>query len=187
MNLQEIGFTQEELQERVIDRICDRLMLAEYQDEDGEPFIRSSTFQDKLNTKIRERIDASIAALAERHVLPNATEYIEKLTLQQTNKWGEKTGQPVTFIEYLTQRGEAYLTEEVSFEGKAKGQDSYNWRGAQTRLTYLVNNHIQYSIETAMKEAAKSAYGALGSALAETAKIQLRKIAENLKVGVINS
>ena len=186
MNLEELGLTKEEAQERVINHICDRLLLVVGFDDEGEEygFNRPSTLAQKLDAKIKQRIDEGVAALAEKHILPNAVAYLEKLTLQSTNKWGEVKGQKLTFIEYLTERAEAYLTEVVSFQGKTKEEDGYNFKGAQTRLTYIVNQHLQYSIETAMKKAVVEANKGLGDALAETAKIQLESIAKKLKVNV---
>ena len=61
MQLEELGFTQEELQQKVIETICDRLLNTTTADEDGEPFIRPSTLQTKLDAVIKERIDVAVA------------------------------------------------------------------------------------------------------------------------------
>jgi hypothetical protein len=137
-----------------------------------------------LEAKVLERVHQAIDDIAAKNVLPNVASYVENLTLQETNKWGEKTGSPLTFVEYLVQRAEHYITEKVDFQGRAKGQDSYSWNGTQTRITYLVHEHLQYSIDTAMKDALKAANGNIVKGLEETVKLKLREIANGMNVKV---
>lgn len=187
IDLQTLGFSQEELQERVVERICDQLLTSmDYNPDSDEEQPVASRFQNAVKDLIKKRIDTTIAALAERYVLPNVAQYIEDLTIQQTNEWGEKRGAPVTFIEYLVQRAQAYMREEVNHDGKAKGEsDSYGWSGSkQTRITYLIHKHLQYSIETAMKDALQVATGEVARGIHETARHKLNEIAASLKVSV---
>lgn len=186
MDLQELGFTKEELQERVIDKIVQRVMNStEYNYDSDSEYLGDSQFARDLQKRVKEQIDASINDLAAKHVLPNVAKYIEELTLQTTNQWGERVGTPVTFIEYLTQRAEAYMTEKVSFDGKAKTEaNGYSWNGTQTRITYLVHQHLHYSIETAMKQALQIANSAIASGIQETVKQKLGEISSSLKVSV---
>ena len=184
LNLKAIGITEEELQQRVIDQLCRQIMQSSGLDADGDDYFDESPFARKIAKAVEKQVSDTVAAVAEKHVLPNVAAYVENLSLQETNKWGEKTGKSLTFTEYLIERAEKYLTEQVSFEGKAQGEDSYNWRGAQTRIAYLVNKHLQYSIETAMKEAVKNANAVIVKGLEETVKIKLQEVANALKVGV---
>lgn len=180
-----LGFTQEELQQRVVDQICDTLLRQPHEDEDGRSFYGESAFKRDLDKAIKARIDQTINALAEKYVLPNVSKYIEEMTLQQTNSWGEKVGQTVTFIEYLTQRAQAYMQEQVNYEGKTKEDaGSYGWQGKQTRITYLIHQHLHYSIDTAMKDALKVATGEIAKGIHETARLKLNEIAADLKVSV---
>jgi hypothetical protein len=178
LDLEALGFTQDELRERVIDRLCDRLM------ETGD--FEDSEFAGKLNRTIQKRIDHAINKLAEKHVLPNVTEYIEKLTLQATNRWGESHGAPVSFIEYLVQRADAYLREEVDYEGFAKDEkrDAYNWRKAQTRVMHLVHQHLHYSVSNAMQTALQAANSSIVGGIHEAVKLKLEAFAASLKVAV---
>lgn len=185
INLEMLGFTKEELQQRVIDQIVEQMMHESDADEDGQTFLRRTEFRNTLDKQIKAHIDATVARLAETHVLPNVSQYIENMCLVETNAWGEKVKEPVTFIEYLVKRAESYLTEKVSFEGKAKSEaNGYSWTGTQTRVTYLVNQHLHHSIETAMKDAVKQANAVLVTGLQETAKIKLAEIAQKLTVTV---
>lgn len=181
-----LGFTQEELQKRVVDQICDTLLRQPHEDDDGRSFYGESAFKRELDKAIKARIDQTINALAEKYVLPNVSQYIEELTLQQTNSWGEKVGKPVTFIEYLTKCAQAYMQEEVNSSGKSKAEsDSYSWSGTkQTRIAHLIHQHLHYSIDTAMKDALMVATGEIAKGIHETARLKLNEIAAALKVSV---
>jgi len=181
--LEMLGISKEEMESRIIDRAAQCLLSSTTQDEDGDEYVTSSAFKRTLEKLIIDRIDSSISSLAEKHVLPNVSEYIENLTLTETNKWGEAKGTPLTFIEYLVQRAENYMTEKVSYDGKAKNEaGGFSWSGTQTRITYLVNSHLHYSIDTAMKQALSVATSQISTGIQETCKVKLGEIAASLKV-----
>lgn len=185
IDLQALGFTQEELQERVVERICEQLLTSiDYDPDSSDEYPVASRFQQAVEDMVKKRVDETINAIAERYLLPNVGKYIEDLTLQQTNQWGEKKGEPVTFIEYLVQRGKAYMQEEVDSNGKSKAESS-SWYGSkQTRITYLIHHHLHYSIETAMKNALNVATGEIAKGIHETARHKLNEIAAAMKVSV---
>ena len=187
IDIASLGFTKEELQERVIERICEQLLTGmEYDPDSGDEFQVASTFRRAIDARVKEQINATINAIAEREVLPNVASYIENLTLQETNTWGEKKGEPVTFTQYLVGRAQSYMQEEVSRDGKSKAEsDSYSWSGTkQTRITYLIHQHLHYSIQTAMKDALQVATGEIAKGIHETARHKLNEIAASLKVQV---
>jgi len=182
MNIKELGLTQEQLRELVVERLCDQFMRGR---EDDEGNVYQSKLAEQIEKKVAERIVAEIDKIAKKHVLPNVAKYIEALCLQETNKWGEAKKEKITFVEYLVKKAEEYLREEVNFEGKSKSQsDSYNWKSTQTRIAHLVHQHLQYNIENAMKEAVKNANAVIVGGLEETVKIKLAEIANQLKVEV---
>src|SRR5688572_27706149 len=128
IDLESLGITKEELQTRIVDRCVERIFEVTGYDEDGDEFVQSSPMARRLEDAIKTAIDNKVAGLAEKHVLPLTETFIENLTLQETNRWGEKTGQKATFIEYLIGRAENYLREEVDFQGKTKAESgSYSW------------------------------------------------------------
>jgi hypothetical protein len=186
INLESLGFTNEELRERVIDRIVDQVMDSEYEDEDGRSIRSSSSFGRALHLKVQKQIDDTVATMAEKYILPNVSAYIESLTLQETNKWGEKSGMQVTFIEYLVKRAEAYMTEQVDGDGKSKAESTASyWSAKQTRVSSLINKHLHYSIETAMKQALSDAHSKIVKGLEDTVKMKLAEISQGLKVTVM--
>lgn len=184
LKLEEIGLDQEALQDRVVSTIADKLLHTWHADED-DGYKGHSWLHDKLTKMVQDRISQTVSDLAEKHVLPNVSSYIEKLALTETNRWGEKKGQTVTFIEYLVQRADQYMREQVDFKGKSKDEsDGYSWKGTQTRITYLVHQHLHYSIQTAMETALQNANNFIVKGIEETTKIKLRELAESLTVAV---
>lgn len=185
IDLKSLGFTQEELQERVVERIVESVMTDRVYGEDGDEYDRHSKFREDLKKRVKVRIDEKIDELAQKFVLPNVSEYIENLTLQETNQWGEKKGQPVTFVEYLVQRAQAYMQEKVDMNGKSKGESTSSyWNGTQSRITHLIHQHLHFQIESAMQDAMKVATGEIARGIHETARHKLNEIAASLKVAV---
>lgn len=184
IDLQAIGMTEEKLQEQVINAIANRLLSSFSVDEDGNGSYHNSHFANKLNEMVKERIDQAVNDLADKHILPNVKTYLENLSLQTTNRWGEPKADPMTFLEYLVSRADAYMNEKLSFDGKTKNEDSYNWKGTQTRISYMVHQHLHFTLDSIMKNAMANANAVLVQGIQETCKIKLQEIAASLKVKV---
>lgn len=186
LTLEALGLTQEEIEDRVVNRIVEHALRGVAADEDGEEVSVPTPFARRLDDLVKGAIDARVSAIAEAHVLPKVTAMVENIVLQETTSWGEKRGAPMSFIEYLVKRAEHYLTEPVDYNGKSKeeSRDSYNWSKSQTRIAALVHGHLHYSIETAMKKAVADANAAIVGGLAETVKVKLEEVAKKLKVTV---
>lgn len=187
LNLESLGITKEDLQERVIERIAERAMLEMciVNEEGGEALAQSELAQ-CLDKHIKGHIEASIRELAEKHVLPDIAAHIEAVTLQRTNEWGEAKGKAVTFTEYLVERAEAYLTEKVDWHGKTKSSGDYDWKANQTRVAHMINEHLQFSINTALTAALKTVNQQIAEGLSETVKLQLQDVVAKLKAPVVN-
>lgn len=183
-SLEALGITADVLTDRIVDKAVERLLSSNNFDEDGEEYVVPSGLKQRLDKAVKVQIDGKIAALAEQHVLPRVSEMIENLTLQATNNWGEKTGAPVTFIEYLTQRADAYMQEPVNHNGKTKTEDSYSWSKSTSRVAYLINSHLHYSIETAMKNALANANSSIAKGLEDAVKTALQSATAKLNVTV---
>lgn len=184
ITLESLGFTKEDLQERVIEHISAQLLAGKTYDEDGNEEYADSQFKRKLEERLKKHLDDRVNAIAEEHLLPRVTTLMETLVLQTTNKWGEKKGEPVTFIEYLVQRAEEYIKEDVNHAGKSRSEDSYSWSKSTTRIAYMIHQHLQYNIETAMKKALQEANSAIAGGIEKAVKIKLEEIAAGMKVAV---
>lgn len=186
ITLDSLGISKDAIEQKLIEHLAEQLLTEITYDHDDESEYRvKSNLAKKLDALVKQHIDATINVLAEKYVLPNVSSYIENLTLQTTNQWGEKKGEPVTFIEYLTQRAEAYMQEKVSYDGKTKIESGgYSWSGTQTRITYMVHKHLHHSIEAAMKDALNIATSSIATGLQETVKVKLAEVSQKLKIDV---
>lgn len=185
LDIESLGFTKQELQDRVVEAVSRKVLESVGYDEDGDECSTESKFAKTVEKRVKAHIDATINAMAEKHILPNVATYIENLTLQETNQWGEKRGKHVTFIEYLTQRADAYMREEVNYEGKSKDQaNGFSWSKSGTRVAFMVDKHLHYSIETAMKAALANANSAIVGGIKSAVDIGLDNVRAKLAVDV---
>lgn len=183
IDFQALGFTKEELQERVVTQIVESLLTGQAEDEDGYGYATASTFKKEIMDQVRSKIDEHVEKIAEERIGPKITEMIEATTLQLTNQWGEKKGEPVTFIEYLVSRAEHYMTEKVDYDGKPVS-NSYGRSENQTRITHLIDKRLQYSLAVAVKEIVNGAQSTIAEGIQEAVKIKLKEVSNSLKINV---
>lgn len=185
ITLDALGLDQDKLAEKLVDRLAQNMLTSIGYDEDGDEWFGTSAFAKKLNDMVTARLNAIVGELADKHVLPRVNEMVEGLVLQQTNQWGEKVGKPVTFIEYLTQRADAYMREEVNYDGKTKQEDGgFSWSKRSTRVAYMIDKHLHYSIESAMKAALANVNNSVAAGLEEATKTAIREVTNKLTVKV---
>jgi hypothetical protein len=182
LTLEALGIPIEEIIERVVERIAEKAM----QDwsaagATGRPHV---SFAQLIEERVIDRANDAIDHIAAENVLPNITSYVENLCLQETNKWGEATGRKMTFTEYLVERAEKWITEPVNYQGKSKGEDSFSWRPYGTRISYLIHEHLDSQIGTAIKEALKDLNSSVAKGLRDAVMIQIREVLDRLKVEV---
>ena len=87
-------------------------------------------------------------------------------------------------MEYLVERGDAYLREPTDHWGKARGEPGtdYNWKASTTRIAGLIDKHLSFAIDSAMKKALAEVNASIVGGLEAAVKIQLAKITENFKI-----
>lgn len=184
IDLKDLGITQEELTNRVIETAAHSLFRYTCVNEDGDPTDVPSDFRKAMQKYVTEAIDVRIKKIADDHVLPKIAEYFDGLILKETNEWGEPKGKPITPTEYFVKAVQNYLTEQVNWSGKSRTEDSYSWTAAQTRLAHMVHGHIHYHVEQAVKAAFGGGTKALQEAIEATARIKCKDFAESIKVAV---
>ena len=92
--LETLGITKEDFIERIVSRAVGALLHEETRDEDGG-LIRVKSWAAKTwDQMIRERLDAKVKEIGEQHVMPLIDAKVADLVLQETNRWGERTGKP---------------------------------------------------------------------------------------------
>lgn len=189
ITIESLGLSKDELANRIVDAaVFQMLNHAELVvDEDGEEYTdhRPTKLGLALQDRIKRKIDEAVDEIAAKNVLPNVASYVENLTLQETNKWGEAKGQKLTFVEYLVQRAEAYIQEPVNYEGKSKDEaGGYGWSKSQTRVAHLIHKHLHYQIETAMKTALADLNKSVALGLHETVRVKLNEALTKLSTEV---
>ncbi len=184
-DLEALGFTKDEIVERVIDRITASILTTQTSDEDGYGYEIPSEFKRDLDRAVKARIDIEVTRLADVHITPRVAEMIEGVTLQKTNEWGEAKGTPVSFTEYLVQRAEAYMVEPVSYDGKTKTENGgFSFSAKGTRVTYMIDKHLHYSIDTAMKQALQNANTTIAKGLNDAVRTAINNLTVNVKTEV---
>lgn len=181
-DLKSLGFTEAELQVRVVDKIVEALLFETHSDEDGRQARLSSRFDKTTRAAIMAKIDESITNLADKIVLPQITGQLESLCLQPTNEWGEKNGEPLTFIKYITDRANSYMSEPVDFNGNPKKNSDYSWKPAGTRLVYLMEKHLHYHISRAVEGMFREANAQIAGGIQAAIKISLQNVLAGIEI-----
>lgn len=182
--LEALGFTKDEIAERIIDRAVQQLLKAEDHDEDGYSYGVPSTFASQIDTVIRQKIDEAVVKAGDEVVAPAIGKLLEGHVMQRTNEWGEKRGEAVSFNDYLVQRAEAYMVEQVDFQGRAKQTSDYNWKPSGTRVATMIDKYLHHHIEQAMKEALSQANSHIAKGLNEAARIAISNLQVVVKTEV---
>lgn len=191
IDLASIGLTKEELQDRVVSAIANSLLTTvrfnmdpDINPDEDSGYVENSLLKRKLDAEVMKKIDEAITELGNKHVLPLVTSVIEGHVLQQTNQWGEKKGEPMTFIEYLIDRAGQYIREPVNYNGKSRAEDNYNWSQKSTRVTWMIDKHLSLAIDKAMTSALKTANESIIGGLKEAVNVALRSVVVTTKTEV---
>lgn len=188
IDIESLGFTKEELQQRVVDQIVDRMLTGTgYNPESDEEFEAPTSFHKKISDHVIETINKKIAGIAEAHVIPAISAKVDNLVITETSRYGEKVADPITFTEYMVKRAEAYLSEHVDNSGKSKAEagSHSSWFSAQsTRLTFMVHQHLAFEMKKVVDAVMAGGIKTIANAVHETVRIQLNEVAAKLKVEV---
>jgi len=180
--LNALGLNAKQIENMIVERAVEALLSENGVDEWGDESERPSDLSSRVSKLVKDRIDAKVNELADAHLMPKIDAHIDSLILQETTTWGEKRGKPMTVIEYLIARAEAYMVEPVDHNGNAKGGDSYNWRQHSTRIVHAIEKHLQYQIDTAMKESLKVANTTMAKGLHEACRVAINDVAAKFAI-----
>ena len=72
----------------------------------------------------------------------------------------------------------------MSYDGKTKAQDSYNWRQHSTRIAFMVDKYLHHEVETAMKAAFADLNSKVAGGLLEAVRVSLNSALAGLKASV---
>lgn len=180
MDLKELGFTKEELQDRIVERCCEEVLGG-----DQDRFEFSDTVEKRIREEMKTRVDEVITRKCEEAMQPIIDEGIAKAVIQITNQYGEAKGEALTLKEYLVKRANDYLMDNVDRVGKTKTESNeYGWRADQTRVCFLLDQYMGTHVQAAMKEAVADLNQLIIGGIEKTVQQKLKEISENLSVAV---
>jgi hypothetical protein len=186
--LELLGLTQEQLQDRVIETVSDKMLTSIGWDHDGEDVSRKSNLRNRLDEMLKHRIDAALAAHFEKVIPPSFDKWIAEYKVQRTSQWGEKKSEPMTFLDYISSRVDGYLNEEVDSSGqsqeeaKAKGNSWYG--GKQVRIIRMIDGRLTAAITEGIEKAFASTKGILAGGIEKAVLLHLGQFGETLKAYV---
>ena len=128
------------ISDEIISQIGDKI-ISKYESDQME--VIESKITDALSevdSKIQETIDKKVNEIAENLLNRNITIYDE---------WGDVKKENVNIMDMFKQKMDNFLSEKVYENGKTNG-----YGREQTRIDYLVNKNITYSMERKVNEAA---------------------------------
>jgi len=182
MSALDLGVTQEELRKLVVERAADKL-LEELDDVGG--------LGDGIDKRVKDAITAHIDPIIQKigfdTVAPRVEALIEGLTFQKTSAYGEPKAPAQTWRELLIERAEGWLAEPVDNDGKSKSESrgySSEFRQRSTRIAYLVDKHLQFHIDAAMKAALLDANKKLAQGILDAVRLGLNTAAAGIKIEV---
>lgn len=179
--LELLGVTKDELLGQVVESTAANLV---------DHLVEEDRVEKEVKTEFTTRIKAAVESAADK-IAGGSLEAlvegrIEEIVLQKTNSWGEATGEPSTFRQYLVRRAEEFLVEPVNFKGETSGQankSSYDrFKPDGTRIAWMIDQHLQYHISAAMKEALKVANETIVGGIEAAVKLKLVELSEAMKV-----
>lgn len=185
--LEALGLDTTELGNRIVDQAVQALLSSTgFNPDSEEEYSCESRFKREIHQRVKDAVDAKITAIAEEHLIPRIGEMIETADMRQTNRYGEPTSPSLTFKEYIASRAEAYMSEDVDYNGKSKSEsgDSYNWRTNGPRLTVLMRSYIRDTLEKSAKAAVADVNKVIAKNIEKAAVDAIQATASSIKVQV---
>lgn len=180
INLEQLGITQEQLIEKVVDRISEELLW------DAEDGYANSKFARRVKKHIDEKVNASVSAVADKYMVPAFLEHLEGMRFETTNGYGEPKTEPKTLREFIAHRAENYLDEVVDREGKTRRQGN-SFAEYGTRAKWLVDRFFTGSVTVKLKEYVDAANDHLSKGLTGALTDGINELLTKLNVTIKSS
>ncbi len=187
LTLDALGINSDALTDKLVDRLAERLLETSGYNEESGDWSGSGAMAKRINAMMQARIDAAVTAIADNHIQPLVSSLIEGAVFQETNGWGESKKPPMTFKEYLAAKSESWLREQVNYQGKTRDEDSYNWSAKNTRIAFMVHQHLDYHIKDALTKAFATLNAQVAGGLEQAVKMQLAGVLKGINVDVKTS
>ena len=182
LTFEQLGITPEDIADRAASKIAATMLakvVPDFDDETGDEIEteQPTAFQEMIRKRVVRKIEQAVDTVAEQAVGADLAARLDAMTFPQTNRYGEPKADPLTLREVIVRRADTFLVELVDHEGRSR--DGYGTK--QTRVTWLIDKHLQYTIDNALTGALKNANEQIVEGIAATVKIRLADIATKLK------
>lgn len=154
LSIEELGITQEELQQRVVDAIVTSVC------DDVEEDVASRFFRE-LKLEVQKQVTARVSIALDAS-LGAAINDVLTGVYQPVNEWGEPKGKPTCLREMVQAKAARFITETVDKEFKPSNYD------AMPRIDRMVKDHVEKAVGFEIKRELEKAVDA------EKARLQLK-------------
>lgn len=184
MDLTALGISPDELRAQIVDKAAEKL-LADYAEANGivDDEDIFSIFDKRMRSAIEGKMTEIVNRTARDVVEPRLVAMIESMTFPETNRYGEAQKPPKTWREKLIEMAEGWLGETVNYDGKTQKQESFgHFRAHSTRVAFMVERHLQYAIDSAIKTALADVNSKIAGGIAGAVRISLQETLAGLRV-----
>jgi hypothetical protein len=179
--LDELGISKEDLESRIIDELLEHhVRTTDYRYDE--------TFQNKL----KDIIDSKITDYIDREVSPRIEERLNTLVLREYTKWGDiRPGvEPKTLTEYLLERIDQYITEDVDEQGLSRSEFNAlakygpGWTKKGNRINFLISQIIQVNFKEEFTNIIRGVHKNITIGLEEVVRENLKRVSESFTIAV---
>lgn len=143
MNLQDLGITNEDLVNRLVERLAEGLL-----DND-------ETFADRVHRSVQERIKEQTEWIAHgiaKEEIERQVKAVIDAPWQESTSWGEKRGEPKTFRELVNEKIAATLIRRVDSNGRL-----LEYGEGQKLIDFLIRSQVEATVKDEIKTAVTAA------------------------------
>lgn len=184
---EQLGITKEEMQERIVQAIATTLitsretMWTEWdEEEEGDvPTSFGKKMQEHIEKTLQERLDLMFA----QFVKPGLHDVIDKMTFQESNRWGEPRKEAETFKEFFARVMEEHLKEDVDSKGQTRAGAKRSGRTfykegtrLEVAIGHYLNSHVRDAVNGIVAEGDKQMSILLKDLITETMVTAAKKL-----------
>lgn len=129
--LEQLGISNEELVNRLIQKLADEILSDTVCD----------CIEQRLDNQQNKAINEAVEKIISEKVIPFVESGVESAMVKVPSVGDEFV--QLTISELAHNRANAFLNEDVDRIGKPRAKDSWNWGSVGTRLEYLIDKCVQ--------------------------------------------
>ena len=159
-NCEMLGISQEEMQNRVVNAIAEKLMsktiMTQWDENEDQEKIVNTKFAKAVIDKINEHFKNKVDELFNEQIAGKIDNLLTNYIIKETNQLGESLGKERTVTEFIIERFNVFIKEQVDSKGNPKRKNDCYFKPQGTRLTVAVDTYFKDHLEKAMKTILKN-------------------------------